>query len=247
MTIARPAQRARLQKRTLDLDDDLLPALAVATPSPDSELGQNPVAEAAHVADRRVQALVRSVAEKADIYGADAELREFPDIRHQVRIAPGDQLGLSFDRAAGPCAGAGQHSQGDGDFRRVAPGLLRKPTKPDQAGLETAHRVHRKLRVGADRIPAMGVFGGAAQRRPALAADPDRDRVLHRLRDEHHVVELYIFAGEFGKLGGPEFLAGIHPFVGNLAAVVERRRADRLEFFATPADSDAARQAAFGG
>src|SRR3984893_5247202 len=35
----------------------------------------------------------------------------------------------------------------------------------------------------------------------------------------------------FGNSAVQSFLAGIHPFVGDLAAVVERRRADRFEFF----------------
>jgi hypothetical protein len=92
----------------------------------------------------------------------------------------------------------------------------------------------------------MGVFDGATQRRPAFTADPDGDRVLHRLRLEHHIVEPDVLAGKLGKVGSPEFLARIHPFVSHLPAFVERGRGNGLELFPAPTDADADREVAFG-
>ena len=47
-----------------------------------------------------------------------------------------------------------------------------------------------------------------------------------------------------GSSFGPQLLAGRHPFVSDMAAIVERRGVDRLEFLAAPADADAERQPA---
>ena len=92
----------------------------------------------------------------------------------------------------------------------------------------------------------MGIADGATERRRTFPAHPDRDRLLHRFGREDHVVEAHILAVEFRRLGGPQFLACCHPFVGHVAAIVERGGADCLELFAAPADTDAQRQAALG-
>ena len=84
-----------------------------------------------------------------------------------------------------------------GQRHRVArpAGRLGGAAQPLDAGAVARQAVEQMRVVGADRIPGVAELGGAAQRRPALAADPDRRvRLLHRLRLEQQPVVLHIFA-----------------------------------------------------
>ena len=111
--------------------------------------------------------------------------------------------------------------------------------------LEARQAVERIGRVGADRIPGIAQLGGAAQRRPALAADPDRRmRLLHRLGVDQDVVEADVLARELRVRLGPELDEGLDVFVGDLAALREIGRLDRLELLLHPAGADAQHQAA---
>ena len=101
----------------------------------------------------------------------------------------------------------------------IAPGLRRHLAQARDLGLEARQAVERVGRVGADRIPGIAEARGAAQRRPALAADPDRRmRLLHRLGREVDVVEAHVLAGEPRLVLGPQLEEGLDVFVGDLAA-----------------------------
>src|SRR5437762_13035759 len=97
-----------------------------AVTSPRSKLREHSVAEPVHVANRGIEALVRSVAEQADINRADAQLGQFLNVIHPIRISAGEHLRLAFDGAARPRPGASEHSQSNRDLLRVAPGFLCK-------------------------------------------------------------------------------------------------------------------------
>src|SRR5262249_9164594 len=152
----------------------------------------------------------------------------------------------ALDAGAGTHAWAGEDPEGQGDLLRIAAAAPAEPVEAFQPLPEGRDRVHRVLWVCADWIPAVGVADGSTERRRTFPAHPDRNRLLHRLWRELHIVEAHILALEFRRLGGPEFLARCHPFICHVAAILERGGADGLELFATPADADAQRQSALG-
>ena len=100
---------------------------------------------------------------------------------------------------------------------------------------------------GADRVPAIAVPRGAAQRGAGVAADPYRGmRPLQRegfAADVGVAVEL---AGEAGGRSGPELLEDRDPFVGHRAAPVENGAVQGLEFLLQPADADPQRDPSAG-
>src|SRR5215831_3368643 len=210
------------------------------------ELRQHAVAEAMHVVDRALQALRRAIAEQPHIDRADAEVLKPPDVPDPVGVAVSEQFGLALDAPAWSHAWAGENPKGQHDLLRIAAALLAEPAEALEPLPEGRGRVHRVLWVRAHGIPAVGIADGATERGRTFPAHPDRNRLLHRFGREDHIVEAHIFAVEFRRFGGPEFLARGHPFVGHVAAIVERGGADRLELFAAPADTDAQRQAALG-
>ena len=98
---------------------------------------------------------------------------------------------------------------------------------------------------GAQRVPAVGIAGGAAQRGHAMAADPDRGvRLLHRQRLAAHGAEAVVLALVLDRAGGPELLENAHPFIGDRAAAGEWGGVQSLELLRHPADADAERDAA---
>src|SRR5207248_471542 len=130
------------------------------------------------------------------------------------------------------------HAVDEADLLRVTALFAAMPVQPVDAAAEAGQRIEPELRVGADRVPGVAEPCGAAQRRAALAADPDRHPLLHRTRLEKDVRELDVFAVEFGVLVAPQLAAGQQILVGDGAAFLERIGAERLEFLAAPAGAD---------
>src|SRR6187551_3929492 len=120
------------------------------------ELRQHAVAEAMHVVDRALQRLRLAIAEQPHIDRADAEVLKPLDIADPVGVAAGEQLGLAADAAARTHARAGEDAIGERDLLRIAAAALAEPVEALQPLFEGRDRVHRVLRVGADRIPAVG-------------------------------------------------------------------------------------------
>src|SRR5205823_6978020 len=105
--------------------------------------------------------------------------------------APVAVIGLLRDGLA-----ALRHAIGETDRLRVAVGVAGALVQPLDAALKALQRVEPEFRVGADRVPGVAEPGGAAQRRAALAADPNRDALLHRPRLEKDVREVRVLALE---------------------------------------------------
>ena len=130
---------------------------------------------------------------------------------------------------------------------RIAAVLLRHLMEFLDAGLEARDRVEPMVRVVADREPDVAVAYRAAQRGRALAADPDRRvRLLHGLGQEGDLGEAHVAALETRVLLGPQDLERLQVLVGDAAALLERRRADRLELLLHPAGARAQHQAPVG-
>ena len=162
-----------------------------------------------------------------------------------VGRAAGEQLALAVDRALRLRLRVRRHAIGQSDVRRIAPGLLGHAAQLGDAGLEAA-----------SACPS-GIAGWCRsdtrrRRSSRCAASPDRSRRRSRsgsavctgLGGNSTSENFTYLPSNFGVIGGPQLLAHHHPFVGHVAAVVERRRADRLEFLLAPAGADAQRQAA---
>ena len=139
------------------------------------------VLEPAHVVDRSPPASGRTGRNRTTITPTSGSARISPaksaappvnSLRSPSTVPFGCASGLDDTRYASPTA--------DGS----RPAFVSQVTQLRRAGLESRQRVHRELRIGADRIPGIAVFRGAPQRRAAFAANPDRDRFLHRLRRE---------------------------------------------------------------
>ena len=168
-----------------------------------------------------------------------------PQIGDDVRGLAGEQPPLAVVGARRQGFAPAGDAIGERDLRRVAPGLAGQPAQPLDPGREALHRIEPVLRVGADRIPAVAEPRGAAQRRAALAADPDRRvRLLHRLGLEQHIGEFDVFAVEARIVLGPQLAAGHQILVGDRTALGEGRHAQRLELLLHPAGADAEGQPA---
>jgi hypothetical protein len=160
--------------------------------------------------------------------------------------AAGEQPPLAIARLGRHLRPEALHAQGQGDAGGVAPGLGHQLAQLRDAGAVARQALHREGGVGADRVPAIAQPRGAAQRRAALAADPDRRvRLLHRLRLEADIAEADMLAREFGCRLRPERLAGHDVFVGHPTAGGEIRQLQRLELLLQPAGADAEGQAPF--
>src|SRR4051812_15743873 len=165
-----------------------------------------------------------------------AERAEGSDIARNFGIVAGEELALaivgrvaaSFFVPGGPVA--------ELDARRIAaraPGLVMQSGNGIRIALS---RVQWKLRIRADRIPGVAERDSAAQCRRALAADPERRvRLLHRLRQKHDIRELHVLTMELRIVLRPQRLERSQILVGHLAALSERRRADRFELLIHPA------------
>ena len=97
----------------------------------------------------------------------------------------------------------------------------------------------------AQGIPGVAQPPGAAPRRRALAADPDRRmRRLHGLRREQQVVEGHMLPRIGGRGLGPQIAEGLQRLVRRRAPAVEVRRVEQVELFPQPADAHAQREPA---
>ncbi len=133
---------------------------------------------------------------------------------------------------------------GEPDRCGVAPGLLGEPEQQVAPAPVALRAVEHGARIVADRIPGVPQGRGAAERRPALAADPERRmRLLHRMRQRRDIGELRIFAGEARRVLRPDRLEHAQIFVRHPAALLERRQAHRLELLAHPPHAAADRDA----
>src|SRR3989449_10215672 len=117
-----------------------------------------------------LEALLRLIAPKVEDQLADAE----PGVGRDVLQHP---IGRARERAA---HAAGGHARvvegrlvGDRQRARVAALGLGQPAQLVEQRLELRWREHGRG-VGADRMPAVAVPGGAAQRGAGVATDPDR-------------------------------------------------------------------------
>src|SRR5882757_1704413 len=107
-------------------------------------------------------------------------------------------------------------TQAQADRLGIAARLSDHLAQARRLGLETRQAIERILRVGTDGIPGIADAGRSPQRRPALAADPDRRmRLLHGLRVETDIGESDVLAVELRRILRPEFNEGAHIFVGH--------------------------------
>src|ERR671923_940210 len=89
-------------------------------------------------------------------------------------------------------------------------------------------------------MPGVPETGRSANRLPAVAADPDRNRwFLHRFGQEHDVGKATILAVKGRIVAGPKFPKSFNIFVGDLATSFETRRLQCFEFFFHPTDAQA--------
>src|SRR5690349_12911479 len=94
-------------------------------------------------------------------------------------------------------------------------------------------------------MPAITVARDPAERRRAVAADPDRRmRPLHRLGQAAQRLEAVEVTAEAGGVLRPQRLEDLQVLVADRAATIEVRRAERLELLAQPAHADTDRQTA---
>src|SRR4051812_3029277 len=195
-----------------------------------SDLRQHVLAEAAHIVDHRVG----RIAAEAEIDRDDAEIAQRPQVAGDRRIVAGAEPTLAVVGALRDARPELREAVGELEVVDVAAGNPRHVAQLGPLDVETTQRVEPVARVRTDRIPGVAEPGGAPHRRAAFAADPDRDPLLHRARLKEDVREPGVFAAEAGVLVGPQFAAHRDRLVGDGAALLERLRADRLEFLAAP-------------
>src|SRR5262245_12832639 len=89
------------------------------------------------------------------------------------------------------------------------------------------------------RVPAIAERGDPAKSAGAVAAHPEgRMRLLHGLRREAHLAEAEELAVERGVVLSPQRFEDAQRLVGLAPALMERR-AENLQLFLPPADTDA--------
>src|SRR5208282_4828387 len=130
--------------------------------------------------------------------------------------------------------------------RGIASGLRREPAQASDGAAVALKRVERVPGIDPDGVPAVAQAGGAAQRRLAFAADPERRvGLLGRLGREDHVGEADIAALEARLVLGPERTKRREIFVRDGTALGKGRCAECCEFLLEPtgaaADGEAAR------
>ena len=90
-----------------------------------------------------------------------------------------------------------------------------------------------------DRVPAVAERGRAAERGVGVTADPHRDAAGPDGLGQHvDVSHADIAAGEGDRIRRPGRAHEPHVLVGDDSALLERRCAERFEFFAQPAHAD---------
>src|SRR5262249_57836304 len=120
----------------------------------------------------------------------DAEPAQRAHVLDDIRVAAREQRALTVVSLRLNLRSEPLHPISERAIFGLAPGVLGELAQPLDRRAVTPERVLRELLVGAVRIPGVTQARRAAQRRPALAADPHGRTLLHRLRPGHHVPEL---------------------------------------------------------
>jgi len=96
-------------------------------------------------------------------------------------------------------------------------------------------------------MPAVADGAGAADCRAAVSADPHGDAAaLHRLGQHVDVADRVVLALVADRIGRPRDAHQLDVVLGHAPALLERRRTERLELLAEPADAGAQDDAALG-
>src|SRR5690606_3542349 len=194
------------------------------------------VAEALHVGEHAVEGRCRHAEVEARYTG----LAHGADISGDGRGVTGEEPPRAIGCLRRLTAPGDRAAVAEGEGFRIAALFLEQDVQPGHGRAVAVERVERVLWVRAARIAALAELRRAAQRRCALAADPEgRMRLLHGLRREQDIVELHMLALEARAVLGPELLEGGKVFIGGLAARVEGRCADGLELLLQPAGTAA--------
>src|SRR5262245_37974095 len=136
---------------------------------------------------------------------ADAHVAQRANVAGDVGGLAREQPPLAVACLRGDALAESRAAQRQTDGVGLAAGVLRHLAQTRDARLEARQAVERMGGIGADRVPGVTQRRGATQRRPALAADPDRRmRLLYRLGREHDVLEPYMIAGETRLVVAPE-------------------------------------------
>src|SRR5882672_1188482 len=174
-----------------------------------------------------------------DVDRRDADLLQRAEVGDDVGFAAREQPPLAVRGFRRHSLTVALDAKAHTHRRRLAARLGDGLAQAADAGLEARQRVEQVLVVGADRIPGIADARGAAQRRSRLAADPDRQGLLHRLGLQHDAVELGVAALEARRGLAPQHAEGVDVLVGHRAAFLERRRHHGVELGLQPAGADA--------